>query len=856
MILLLSDSAVAQNSKGDRAEIGGGTNSRPRENRFRSNRIKKQRVKRTYNTTPGRFSLSNLIGSQRRKSNSNVYSQKSVYVNNQRRTPKDEAATPSKKPRVTTRSRSNASRNVYPQYSGTSNYKSRRPQRGNSKNVYPQYGKFTNNPARRPQNVQRPVSNRSTLARLNRLQGPSTDPRPGKKRRIVPRSASRSFIRNKTINSNAGFWNVKKKGEVAVLKDIAGRPLRAKNYETPRPGIIAPTYRVQRGQKRIGDRAYKGSAAGGHVTATRSARAWRGDIAKRRIRGRNFTSKSRIEGTPMSAPRRAKAKTGDRMFRGRGPSGGYKSASQSSEKRTGISPIPGRTPGIGANGIGNYRGSLKGRRPQKGGGSRSGRLWNNQGIAIQGRTPGMGADRVGTFQGNIKSRRQEKGGGSRSGRLWNNQGIAIQGRTPGVGADRIGTFQGNIKTGRPLKGGGSVSGRLWNNKQSPLTGRVPSSNAMKVGGYPGNIRRFEQSPGFSNQGEEFTGYIKTRRPLKGGGSVSGKLWNNKQSAIPGRTPSSDAMKVGGYPGNIKRFDQSPGFSDQGEEFTGYIKTRRPLKGGGSVSGKLWNNKETPLPGRGPSETARRAGAFQGNVKRFEQNPGFSDQGEEFTGFIKLPKLKRGYLKNPNAVEASVKKRRPNKNTYKVDDLQIKVERRDYIVNKNSAEEALKKLEPTATTNAVDGLQVKVQRRDYVKNKNSAEGSLKKLEPTKATHAVGNLQVKVKQYNYIHNSSSAKDALNVREPGKAFARATDYQGNIKMKKIDFTKMFSERNRELHPDAKFVKTNKNNVDEERSFMTNMKLWWSRKFRKNENLPDHLKEREHKPRYDKKEQGLWSE
>ena len=78
----------------------------------------------------------------------------------------------------------------------------------------------------------------------------------------------------------------------------------------------------------------------------------------------------------------------------------------------------------------------------------------------------------------------------------------------------------------------------------------------------------------------------------------------------------------------------------------------------------------------------------------------------------------------------------------------------------------------------------------------------------------------------------------------------------MKKLDFSKLFSEKNRALHPDAKFVKINKNNVAEERSFITDIKLWWSRTFRKNETQPDNLKEKGRKPRYDKHEEGLWND
>ncbi len=106
-----------------------------------------------------------------------------------------------------------------------------------------------------------------------------------------------------------------------------------------------------------------------------------------------------------------------------------------------------------------------------------------------------------------------------------------------------------------------------------------------------------------------------------------------------------------------------------------------------------------------------------------------------------------------------------------------------------------------------------------------------------------------EWDYKHNPSSHKEALDVREPGKAFARVTDYQGNIRMKKFE---LFGKK--ELHPDARFVKTNKNNVKEEKDLLTNFKLWWARLFRKNETQPDNLKEKIRKPRFDKREQGLW--
>ncbi len=169
---------------------------------------------------------------------------------------------------------------------------------------------------------------------------------------------------------------------------------------------------------------------------------------------------------------------------------------------------------------------------------------------------------------------------------------------------------------------------------------------------------------------------------------------------------------------------------------------------------------------------------------------------------------------------------------------------------HQADEALKKDRPDKTTYLVNGLQVKVKQKDYMKKPNAADGSMPGIAPGKNSIRASEYSRVIRQrWDYKHNPSSARDALKVREPGKAFVSATDYQGNIKMKRFDLF-----RKKELYPDSRFVKTNKNNTDEERSLLTNFKLWWARLFKKNESQPDHLKEKIKKPRYDKGEQGLW--
>jgi hypothetical protein len=245
------------------------------------------------------------------------------------------------------------------------------------------------------------------------------------------------------------------------------------------------------------------------VRATRQGgRAWQGDIAGRKIRGLNFSSKKTIEGQPIMPSRRNKDRFGDRPYRGK--RGWYQTMTQSGETRPGKGPLPARTPGIGASGINKYQGRIKGGKPIKGGGSVSGRVWNNNGQAIEVRVPKQGA-RAATFQGNLKGQRPAQGGGSVSGRLWNNKQKPIETRTPSRSEARYVRFQGNVRAKRPEKGGGSVSGKLWNNNETPLPRKDMPADADRVSGYPGKIKRFSVQPGFGDMGETFTGYIKLKK---------------------------------------------------------------------------------------------------------------------------------------------------------------------------------------------------------------------------------------------------------------------------------------------------------------------------------------------------------
>ena len=612
---------------------------------------------------------------------------------------------------------------------------------GRARNIFSGRSFYVNNQSRKPPRFQE---------RGNRVSY-SLDPnqkRPGiRGRQIRPRSASAAYMSRLSTNTWAHFPRPKR-GKAAVDRDLAGHRLRGKNFETQRPELTNPTLNYRR-RIAAGERPYKGPAAGGYVSRTRSGqRAWKGDVARRAIRG----------GKPP--------KRGERAFLGFLRGGGFQTATKPGEMRPG-SPLKGRAPGLGAKGVGNYQGNIRAnqrrgfgnqgeeytgniraRRPLKGGGSVSGRVWNNKGFPIQGRTPGQGSKGIG-YQGNIRAGK----------RAFNDQGEEYSGNIRAnrrrVFSDQGEEYTGNIKSRRPDKGGGSRGGP-WNNNNTPILVRTPKGSSARIAGYQGNLRAGRK--GFSDQGEEYSGNIKARRPDKGGGSVSGKLWNNNEQSLPAK----------GYLGLTKI-----------SRYSGNIKARRPEKGGGSVSGKLWNNDGKSLPGKDYSY-AKVHSRYSGNLKAKRPEKGGGDKAFNFEGNEKFS-------------------------------------RSDY------------KRHPKSNANAMPGRKVSAA---AVKADQYARGARR-------------------SWDYIKNPSSADAAQRTREPGRAFGRSADFQGNVKVRRYE---LFGKR--DLHPDARFVKLNKNNVPEEKDMLTNFKLWWARLFKKSETQPDHLKEKGGKPRYDKGESGLWYE
>ena len=142
----------------------------------------------------------------------------------------------------------------------------------------------------------------------------------------------------------------------------------------------------------------------------RGENAWTGDVAGRRVRGRNFTSKKRVEGVPTLSKR-------PRSISGAvyGKARGYQYKTKPRQSQVGV-PVQPKGPGRSDESLRRYENRTRGRKTMGGGGSVSGG-WNNDGQPILSRRPTRQGAGVAIFQGNIKARRPDKGGGSVSGRL-------------------------------------------------------------------------------------------------------------------------------------------------------------------------------------------------------------------------------------------------------------------------------------------------------------------------------------------------------------------------------------------------------------------------------------------------------
>ncbi|HCW08424.1 MAG TPA: hypothetical protein DGG95_13790 [Cytophagales bacterium] len=773
----------------------------------------------------------------------NVYPRNNPYTNNSSPKPKESPRVSSRKVRVQSSTAQMSRNNIYsrnypyihntsPRPRETPRFSTKRVQvnsataRVSKNNVYSSTrNQYVNNPHTRPKTKTQVFSNRKTLKRVGRL---NTKPESHDDRKNVTiRSTSSPYF---TRGRKNVYWGKFKFGERPYTTDITGRPLRQKNYQSPPLEFVPPSdaYKKHR-EKNKGERIFKQNFVRGNVTMPKESKPWIGNIsgnpistkpprvsqpAGKMIGQRNFSisNQQSLVGRPLRivglVRKSQSGKISNQKITNKAPGIGAISIDRSLGKYRGGKkpklfgsrkggfnnngrPIDTKAPGIGGRFIDLYSGNIKAMRPLKGGGTTGGKIFNNKGRPIDTKAPGIGGRFIDLYSGNIKATRPMKGGGTTGGKIFNNKGRPIDTRAPGIGGRFIDLYSGNIKASRPQKGGGSISGKIWNNSNQPILVKAPASLQAKfVDVYQG----FGKSrKAFSRDGYTYSGNKKIWRDIyKGGGSISGKLWNNNNKPI---TPKAPAGSI-----QAKYIDI----------YQGYYKAHKPVKGGGSVSGKLWNNKEQPIQGTTYNLSQLKVSSYAGEIK-----------------------VKRSdkYVKNPNANEAALKKAKPNKTTYEVAGLQIKTKAHEYALNKRSSKYALK-------------------------GESEGKNSLKAIEYANRIKVLWvktfgddkDLSGRIPMKKYVHAPNSKKGALMVMSPGKATARIGDFQVNIKMNK--------PHGKDFHPDSKFANSQRDNVKHERTFLMNIRLAWAKLFRKSSTQPKAVKEKVRRPRYDKNEREVWKD
>lgn len=785
---------------------------------------------------------------------------------------------------------------------------------GKVSNIFSQENKYSRYTSRKQKGGQKAISNKDKVAKSARNGSPGIPTQWG--RSIPSTPGHKLFIQRGKRNP---YWGKFSKGEKAFKGDITGHELRMKNFRSSSPGLVGRDTLKYFGKRPKGDAVFKGQSRKGKVTPgqPRGENGWLGDLAGFRLRGKKPRPGERAGKMifPWNLSSTKPKGNSD-------PLPGHNNRSRSNSGVVG-KPIPDKGPGSGALRLAQglkrlrgapskgfqdqgegYSGNIKARRPAKLGGSVSGRINNNKPLIGKG-LPGSSAramrysgnlkskqgktfeDQGEGYTGDIKARRKAKLGGSVTGKINNNKPLVGKGlsgnsaramRYSGNLKSKQGKtfedqgegFTGTIKAKKKPRLGGSISGKFDHN--DPVQGKTLPRGSIRAMRYSGTLKS-KQGKTFEDQGEGYSGDIKARKKPKLGGSVSGTLTTNKP--LQGKAIPRGSIRAMRYSGTLKN-KQGKTFEDQGEGFSGDIKAKKPVKGGGSVARNNWNNDGKAVTQLNTSSSSIRASAFHGQIKAKKANLGgggtvkrndWNNEGKPTTqlntssssvrastyhGFQKGKKRITGgggsisgKLWNNNEEPIMTRGADRSSNTNARGKMIMK---REYTQNPNAVPESTKKQKPNKNISEIGGLQAKVKRPDLHKPEQGVKKLLTLVTPKSTPTKAAEYTKVIKDQEHKHNPSSAKGSLKVLYLGKAFARTEDYQGNVKMKKYN--------DKDLHPDAKFAHSGVNNVKEERTIMVNVKLMWAKLFHKSEQDSDDAKKKPQKLRYDKREKGMWAD
>ena len=291
-----------------------------------------------------------------------------------------------------------------------------------------------------------------------------------------------------------------------------------------------------------------------------------------------------------------------------------------------------------------------------------------------------------------------------------------------------------------------------------------------IGKYQGRFRQFELQPGYGNQ--------------KAIGKYQGRF--RQFELQPGY---GNQKAIGKYQGRFRQFELQPGLANQKMgKYQGNIKARKPLIGGGSISGKLWNNDEKPILREGLGKETRLATQFQGNLK------------------FRQPRTGGGTIKYKlwNNKETSIHTQSGGKDARAV------------------------------TT--------------YQGTFKSSGSPAKPGNEAKATAA---FKGRFKDYELMYGFSGIESARYGRKRTLAFMKPSQKKNTGYYARVGNT----TSRKQMHPSYTYTKSGESkNAAEEKEKTFKFRLWWSNLFKSNSNQPRSIKQKEKKPRYDKRESDLW--
>jgi hypothetical protein len=451
--------------------------------------------------------------------------------------------------------------------------------------------------------------------------------------------------------------------------------------------------------------------------------------------------------------------------------------------------------------ISNQRRGLS--RPLPGSGLASrpsdGRISNSR---VPGKAPGLGANLLERALGKFRGKKRTTRGNLSASKGFNSS-QPIGRKAPGVGARFIDQYQGFIKGGikafstdgygfsgslksrRALKGGGSISGRGRNNGGLPITVKGPGIGGRFVDTYQGNLKGRKA---FATDGYGFSGSIKARRTLKGGGSISGRARNNGGQPIDVKGPGIGGRFVDTYQGNLKGRKI---FTTDGYDFSGTLKTRRAPKGGGSISGRARDNGGRPIDVRGPGIGGRFVDTYRGNIRFWREPKGggsisghWNNKGQPI--IVKAPA--GGAAKYIDTYQGFFKGQKPLKGGGSVSGK----------LWNNSNSPILVTAPAGAQAKYIDTYKGFFKAQKPLKGGGSVSGKLWNNNETPiegkayapVSRKIAAFTGDKKQLRYVHNHNAKKEALKVVKPNKSNALVSNLQIKTKPREYDRNKLSSK------------------------------------------------------------------